>query len=533
MESPQRAIQQLSDFVEKLYPILNAPGIAVGLTNRDEILFSEGFGLANRETGEKTNSRTLFQIGSISKSFTSILLLQLQESGLLDIHDPVTKHLPWFEIQSIYQPITLQHLMSHTAGIINGSDESPSAYQETWNLRHTKATAPPGETFHYSNNGYKVLGVVIETLLGRILSDILRERIFNPLGMKRALPVFQNDDRVSLAVGYSPFFDDRPLPAGGMMAPATWFEYDNADGSICANVEDMCRYIQALLKNGQGILSPESFEEFIEPRIPTSDDSHGEHYGLGIAIQQFNEHKVIGHDGGMLGYTASILADLDSGLGVVVLCNGRSDPNIISRFALSLLNSHFGGENSQEDCDYDLFHVANAQEYQGRYTNTNHSFLLMPSENHLYIEINDQSALLQPHSEDSFVVPLTGFDRFPLQIMREHGEIVEAFYGAERYLRDGENQESNFDFPAEWSAYPGYYRTYNPWLPSINIIQQKSELVLFELNGEYHPLYPLEPGFFRVGVDTRSPEYVRFDVIINGKAQFVEFSGGVYSRMSK
>ena len=144
MEFPQTAIDHLSSFIERQYPILNAPGIAVGLTNRDETLLSGGFGTVNRETGGEIGSKTLFQIGSINKSFTSILLLQLQENGRLNIDDPVTKHLPWFETQSVYEPITLKHLLIHKAGIINSSDETPSAYLETCNLRHTKKLLCPG-----------------------------------------------------------------------------------------------------------------------------------------------------------------------------------------------------------------------------------------------------------------------------------------------------------------------------------------------------------------------------------------------------
>ena len=160
MLSTESAFQRLSEYIDRRLPTLNAPGIAIGITNREQILHTGFFGLANRETGIPVTPETLFQIGSISKSFASIILLQLQEQGLLDINDPVTKYLSWFEIQSEYEPITLRHLMSHTAGIVMGNDETVAAFTEAWNLRHTKATASPGEMFHYSNSGYKVLAPV-------------------------------------------------------------------------------------------------------------------------------------------------------------------------------------------------------------------------------------------------------------------------------------------------------------------------------------------------------------------------------------
>ena len=205
MVSTERAFQRLSEYIDRQLPMLNAPGIAVGVTDRERISHTGFFGLANQEAGTPVTPETLFQIGSISKSFTSIVMLQLQEQGLLDINDPVTIYLPWFEIQSECEPITLRHLMSHTAGIIMGSDETLAAFTEAWNLRHTRATAPPGEMFHYSNSGYKILGLVLESVLGQDIASILRERIFMPLGMSASLADIRTSDRHKLAVGYAPY----------------------------------------------------------------------------------------------------------------------------------------------------------------------------------------------------------------------------------------------------------------------------------------------------------------------------------------
>ncbi len=238
--STKSTFQRLCEVIERQLPTFNAPGVSIGITHRERILHVCEFGLANQEAGQAVTPETLFQIGSISKSFTSIVLLQLHEQGLLDINEPVTKYLPWFEVQSEFESITLRHLMSHTAGIIMGSDDTPVAFTEAWNLRDTKATAPPGGFFHYSNSGYKTLGLVLETVLEQDISTILQERIFAPLGMSASLPDFCNDNRHLQATGYTPYFDDRPLPPGGKLAPATWFESNTADGAICSNAEDMC-----------------------------------------------------------------------------------------------------------------------------------------------------------------------------------------------------------------------------------------------------------------------------------------------------
>ena len=531
MVSTESAIQCLSEFVERQLPTLNAPGVAIGITNREHILYTCSYGLANREAGKPVTPETLFQIGSISKAFTSIVLLQLQEQRLLDINDPITKYLPWFEIQSKFEPITLRHLMSHTGGIIRGSDETISAYTETWNLRYTKATAPPGDMFHYSNSGYKILGVVQQTLLGRSIAEILHEHILKPLGMNATLPVIRSEDRSKLAVGYSAFYDDRPLPAGGLLAPATWLEYEAADGSICSNAEDMCRYLQALLQRGNGLLSQRTFEQLIEPIISTDDGPPNKHYGLGLTTQQIDGHHVIGHGGGMVGYTADLVADLDSGLGVVVLTNGQTDPLRISRYAIALLNAAQQGGALPEMPADDPYEVKNADDYSGTYHCGEKSFTLRSIKNRLYLDTGTASVSLQPHPADSYLVAHPGFDLFPLHIKRENGEIVEAFYGAERYVRGASGGDSSHEIPLEWHAYLGSYRSHNPWLNYFRVIQQKDELALIHAEGESEPLYPLEPGLFRLGSDPRSPEFIRFGVIIDGKAMQVSFSGGVYSRI--
>jgi CubicO group peptidase (beta-lactamase class C family) len=525
--STKNANLRLSEVVERLLPTFNAPGVAIGITQRERTLHADVFGLADQEAGKPVTPDTLFQIGSISKSFTSILLLQLQEQGLLDIDEPLTKYLPWFIVQSDYPPITLRNLMSHTAGIICGNDDTPVAFTEAWNLRNTRATAMPGEMFHYSNSGYKTLGLVLETVLGQDISTILRERIFEPLGMSASLPDFRNQNRHLQASGHSPYFDDRPLPPGGQLAPAPWFESNTADGAICSNAEDMCRYLRMLLQRGQGLLSPESFEQLIEPVIPTDDGTHGEHYGLGMFTMQLDGHHVIGHSGGMVGFTADMLADLDSGLGVIVLTNGPAEPSKISRYALSLFNAALD-EQTLPDFPEDI--LENTEDYVGLYRSGERSFTLTADNKRLYLDFEAATVPLTPSAPDNFIVLHPAFEMFALHMEREDNRVTGAGWGAERYVSDGVGEQTIREYPAEWNAYPGHYRSHNPWLNNFRIVSRAGSLVLVYPFGEEEALHQLEPGLFRIGDDPRSPEFIRFDVVIHGKAMQAILSGGAYSR---
>jgi D-alanyl-D-alanine carboxypeptidase len=525
--STKSAFQRLSELIERHLPTLNAPGIAIGITHRERTLRADVFGLANQEAGTPPTPETLFQIGSISKSFTSIVLLQLQEQGLLDINDPVTKYLPWFEVQSEYAPITLRHLMSHTAGIIMGSDDTPVAFTEAWNLRHTGATAWPGEMFHYSNSGYKTLGLVLETVLGQDISTILRERILAPLGMSASLPDFRNENRHLQATGYAPYFDDRPLPPGGQLAPATWFESDTADGAICSNAEDMCRYLRMLLQHGHGSLSPESFEQLIHPVIPTDDGTHGEHYGLGLFTMQLDGHHVIGHSGGMVGFTADMLADLDSGLGVIVLTNGPAEPSNFSRYALRLFNAAL---DEIELPDFPEDKLDNTDDYVGTYRCGEQSFKLKADNSRLYLDFESATVPLSRCGPDRFIVPHPAFEMFTLRMGRENDQVMEAGWGPERFVREGFGKETPREYPDEWDAYPGHYRSHNPWFSNFRILPYHGKLIFIDSMGDDEPLHQLESGLFRIGEDPRSPEFIRFDVVVNGKAMQAILSGGAYSR---
>ena len=212
---------------------------------------------------------TVFEIGSVGKSFTAIALLQLQERGLVDLSAPVTDYLPWFSVRSTYEPITIAHLLSHTAGIIGGSDMAYDGRYETWHLRETDVSGPPGERFHYSNVGYKTLGYLIEAITERAYGEVVRERILTPLGMDATVVPITNADRPRMAVGYRSLHDDRPRPKGGPLVPATWIETATADGCIASTPEDMGKYLRMLLARGQGpagpIMSEESYAAMTAP----------------------------------------------------------------------------------------------------------------------------------------------------------------------------------------------------------------------------------------------------------------------------
>jgi D-alanyl-D-alanine carboxypeptidase len=535
----EAAFDRLNTFVEQQMQIHNTPGLALAVTDRERLRHVATYGLADVAAQKPVTPETLFEIGSIGKSFTAIALLQLYAAGELDPHAPVTDYLSWFHVPAAgqHEPITLHHLLSHTAGIIMGTDFTTEARYEVWALRETEATTPPGATFHYSNVGYKALGLVLEERTGRPYGEIIRQRILEPIGMAATTPIITHEVRPCMAVGYEPMYDDRPYHRHLPLAPAPWFETATADGSIAADAADMAAYVRMLMNHGQvphgRVLSEEGFrlvtQRVIRPSAPEGvPDSF---YGYGLDIRDDGGHTLIGHGGGMVGYYSAILADLDDGLGVVVLINGPGEPGDLARFALKLLGAaHRGEELPPLPAGADPGCIEKAAEYTGQYSAGDGAFTLEARGEGLIMYRSGRSLSLEARGKDAFYVPDPDFERFVLRFGREDGKVVEASHGPDWYVTPAYSGPVTFDHPPAWQAYSGHYRAHNPWHTNFRVVLRKGSLLLIEPWGEERALAPLGDGLFRIGDDGGSPERLRFDTILDGQAIRANLSGCDYYR---
>jgi CubicO group peptidase (beta-lactamase class C family) len=523
----QEVFIALESFVEERMRVDNAPGLALAVTDREKLLHVSLHGFADLGAQIPVTPNTLFEIGSVSKSFTAFALMQLVEDGKLDLHAPVTHYLPWFQVPSEHKPITLHHLLSHTAGLINGMDFSAEAKYEVYALRETEATAAPGTFFHYSNVGYKTLGLVLEELLGRSYAEIIQERILDPLEMRATRAAITHETRKQMAVGYESLYDDRPGHPSYPRVPATWLEYEGGDGSIAATAADMAAYVRMLMNRGQGqgtrLVSEGSFALMTQRVIETQEE--GSSYGYGLVISESDGRTCLGHDGGMVGYYSAILADMDDGLGIVVLTNGPGEPGGIARSALRLLGAALHNQEPPALIPVpDRTQVENGIDYGGTYEAGPRAFSLAAAGGRLIMRYGDETIALERRGRDCFYVPHVDFALFLLRFGREGDQIVEAFHGPDWYTRDCYPGPTNFDYPGEWERYAGHYRSHNPWYPNFRVVLRKGALVLISLNGDEAPMGPLNNSVFRVGKDEQSPERIRFDTVLNGRALHARFS---------
>jgi CubicO group peptidase (beta-lactamase class C family) len=448
-------LEQLNEATHRALLASFAGGVAVGVTDRRRTLAVLLLGHADIAAGSPLRPQTLFEIGSISKGFAAICVLQAQAEGLVDVHQPVTRALPWFSVRSWFEPIAPHHLMSHTGGIILGSDITDDALFEVWSLRDTQAGTPPGTYFHYSNVGYKALGLMLEAVEGRPFPEILRRRVLAPLGMRASEPAITHAVRHRLAVGYVPAYDDRPPRRSDGLAPAPWLESDAADGSICSSADDMARYLRLLLNGGRApsgrLLSSADFEAMTTGVID-SDEELGGRYGYGIERLSMGGREYLAHTGGMVGYHSAMLLDPDAGLGVVVMGSGLGKWWELSIHVLATVRATLGGEPLPE--------------------------LELPV------------AAAEPEHEP---------DEEP---------------------------------PAQWRPLVGHYRARNPWLSNFHVRVRGGRLWMIHYGDEFAPapLVPVGDGVFRIGDDERSPERLRFDVMVDGVAVRATYSGCPYYR---
>jgi D-alanyl-D-alanine carboxypeptidase len=527
-------VERVRAFLDRRLPELLAPGVQIALTDRHRTIADICYGFANADTRAAVEPRHRFQIGSISKGFTVMALLQEREAGRLDLDAPVTEYLPWLEIPSPYPPITVHHLLSHTSGLIMGTEFTGDAAHEVWSLRDLEPGFAPGERFWYSNVGYKALGLILERIAGRPWFDVVRERVMSAVGMADSPPTITHDVRPTLAAGYGPPFDDRPWQPAHGLAPAVWTESGTADGTICATAGELAGYVRLLLNRGDGVVAPESFELMSRPIAPDLD-APGDVYGYGL---KWVEERFLGHTGSTIGYVALALCEPETGFGVAICANGMGPRIHLARFALATLAAADRGDALPEVPEAsDDASVPDAERYAGVYRGDRGSFDVRADGDRLVLA-GDRDAALRPFDSSrpgSFLVDDRALDRFVFRFTATPGDerpnVLD--HGPDRYVRDGRAPSARA--PAELEPYVGHYRTHDPWLANVRVFVRNGASWLQDNSyddARYHerPLEPLADGSFRVG-ESWSPDRIRFDTMIDGVATRAIYDGAPMYRM--
>ena len=514
-------VERITAYLDRRMDELIAPGVQIALTDRDRTVAVICRGLANVDARTPVEPHHRFQIGSIGKGFTAMALLLEREAGRLHLDAPVTDYLPWLEIRSPYPPITVHHLLSHTSGLIMGSDFTGEARHEVWSLRDLEPGFAPGERLWYSNVGYKALGLILERVAGRPWFDVVRERVMRHVGMDDSPPTITHDVRPTLAVGYGAPFDDRPWQPAHGLAPAAWSESGTADGTICATAGELAGYVRLLLNRGAGVVAEETFDLMSEP-VALDPDAPGDVYGYGL---KWVDERFLGHSGSTLGYVALALCEPRTGFGVAVCANGIGPRIHLVRFALQTLAASAAGDALPDvPVPSDDTSVPGAERFAGVYRGERRSLEVRADGDRLVLAGERDAQLVPFDAPDSgsFLVDDRELDRFVLRFTATSGaerpDLLD--HGPDRYVREGHASPARP--PAELEQYVGHYRTHDPWQANVRVFVREGALWLQDNSSDdarYHerPLERLADGSFRAG-ERWSPDRIWFDTVIDGSA---------------
>jgi CubicO group peptidase (beta-lactamase class C family) len=282
---------------------------AVLVARGDEVIVSKGYGSANLEWNIPNTPSTKFRLGSITKQFTAAAILLLAEQNKLALEDPVKKH--WTNAPAAWDTITIFHLLTHTSGIPNNTNDAdfaqwkmhPSTPEQTLgHVRDKPLDFKPGERMSYSNSGYVLLGLLIERASSRSYADFLRDNIFEPLGMNDSGYDVSATILAQRASGYSP---------GMVNAPYTDMTVPHGAGGLYSTTEDLLRWTQGLF--GGQLLTAASLEKMTTPF--KSD------YAYGVVVSNAGGRKSVAHGGGIEGFNTQLTYYPDSKVTVAVLAN--------------------------------------------------------------------------------------------------------------------------------------------------------------------------------------------------------------------
>ncbi|MBN2335172.1 serine hydrolase [Candidatus Bathyarchaeota archaeon] len=351
-------VKELESYIFKRMGESGVVGLSVATIKDGQVNYKRGFGFRDYDKGTSADPDTLYCIGSVTKTFTALAVLQLSERGLLSLDDPIDRYVE-FNAEPMGEPILVRHLLSHSSGLpslgyaeatlgaVTGTYEawfpisSPRDLLVFMDGAEDWVLAKPGQRHAYLNEGYIMLGSIIEEVSGQGYSDYVTENILEPLGMLRSTYLEEDVDADGdVATPYVTNSEGEK--------EATRYPYGQmiSDGGLMSTAVEMARYLRMLMNGGEldgrRIAEAETIREAMAPKIKTVEepyDGEGQHYyGYGLRIKSgFLGHDLIHHSGSVYGSSGYMGFIPGERVGVVVLANGGYYLQDIGEYALALL----------------------------------------------------------------------------------------------------------------------------------------------------------------------------------------------------
>ncbi|WP_343066427.1 serine hydrolase domain-containing protein [Heyndrickxia vini] len=307
------------------------PGVAIAVSKNGEVIYQKGFGVKDLESMELVTPKTIFGIASVTKSFTALAIMKLEEEGKLSIHDPVIKYLPEFQIPNIdaMESIKIYHLLTHTTGL------APIRRREELNKFHEHLTylaekehsllGKPGEYLSYCNDTFLLLGAIIERLTGRIYRRYITEELLTPLQMNRSS--FSIEEINKLDDVSSPYVYHQETEQFEKQNWPTLGNYE-VGGGIRSNVLDLLKYGELYVNQGlieeDTFISKNQLEKMQNPYVHINRNSY---YGFALQVTpDYHGVTLVEHGGGQPGVSSNFGFITEHKLAIAVLTNVSDAP---------------------------------------------------------------------------------------------------------------------------------------------------------------------------------------------------------------
>ena len=506
------------------------PALSIALVDDQSIVWARGFGFADPAKRVPATAESVYRVGSVSKLFTDLALMQLIEQGKIDLDAPVSTYLPEFAPKNPFKgTITLRHLMSHRSGLVREPpaghyfDPSPPSLNDVVkSLAHTSLIFEPGTRTKYSNAGVTVVGALIEKVAGQPFATAIDRALLRPLAMSRTSFEPSADLSAKMAQGKMWTYD------GQTVATPTFLLGTGPAGNMVSSVVDLSRFLSFLFADGKSpngnLIKPETLRAMIEPQFAKPGESPG--FGLGFAVSKLDDERRIGHGGAIYGFATEVQALPGARLGAIVVATTDCANGFTRRVAETALRLMLAARRGQPLPRLESTKpvpLARAAELTGRYIHGEKAIDLTPRNGKLYLSPFGGETTVEVRSlGDSLVID----DKlaFSQSIKAENGHLVLATESFEKQPA----AKPPAPLPARWHELIGEYG----WDHDV--------LYILEKNGKLHALiewffdYPLEeeaPDIFRFpDFGLYVGEKILFHRDSDGKVKSAEAAAVVFTR---
>ncbi len=313
------------------------PAFSISVISGDEVVWADGFGFQDAEQKTPATADTVYRVGSVSKLFTDIAVMQCVDEGTIDLDAPVTQYVAGFQPRNPFDvPVTLRQMMAHQSGLVRESPvgnyfdpSQPSLADTIASLNETSLVLRPGTKTKYSNAAIAVVGAALESQTGMSHPDYVNQKIFRPLGMTASSFIVSTEVQPKLATGWMWTYDGRRMQAPPFLlgtGPA---------GNLYSSVNDLSKFMIWLLDDQRSaddeILSLNSLVEMTTPIVDSTGKEQG--FGLGFSVRKFDDMTKIGHGGAVYGFSTQFEALPQRRLGVIAAASLDGSNGVVGRLA--------------------------------------------------------------------------------------------------------------------------------------------------------------------------------------------------------